>query len=47
MEILKDMDEEDMAIFHCMVVPCNSQNFFTFHKIEEGVGQSMDPKVGI
>jgi hypothetical protein len=46
-EILKNMDEENMAIFHCMVVPCNSHNFFTFHKIEEGVRQSMDPKVGI
>jgi hypothetical protein len=45
--ILKDMDEKDMASFHCMVVPCNSHNFFTFHKIEEGLRKSMDPKVGI
>jgi hypothetical protein len=37
-EILEDMDEEDMAIFHCMVDPCNSHEFFTSHEIEEGVG---------
>jgi hypothetical protein len=37
-EILEDMDNEDMAIFHCMVVPCNSHEFFTSHEIEEGVG---------
>jgi hypothetical protein len=37
-EILEDMDEEDMAIFHCMTVPCNSYEFFTSHEIEEGVG---------
>jgi hypothetical protein len=30
-EVLEDMDNEDMAIFHCMVVPCNSHEFFTFH----------------
>jgi hypothetical protein len=46
-EILEDMDKEDMTIFHCMVVPCNSHEFFTSHGIEEGVGQSVDSMVGV
>jgi hypothetical protein len=46
-QILEDMDKEDMAIFHCMVVPCNSHEFFTSHEIEEGVGQSVDPMVDV
>jgi hypothetical protein len=37
-EILNDMDKENMVIFHCMAIPCNSHEFFTSHKIEEGVG---------
>jgi hypothetical protein len=37
-EILEDMDEDDMAIFHYMAIACNSHNFFTSHEIEEGVG---------
>ncbi len=36
-----------MAIFHCMVIACNSHNFFTSHEIEEGAGQSMDARVGV
>jgi hypothetical protein len=46
-EILEDMDKEDMAIFHCMAVPCNSHEFFTSHEIEEGVGQSVDSTVDV
>jgi hypothetical protein len=46
-QILEDMDKEDMTIFHCMVVPCNSHEFFTSHEIEEGVGQSVDPMVDV
>jgi hypothetical protein len=42
-EILEDMNEEDMAIFHCRLVVAT----FTLHEIEEGVGQSMDVKVGV
>ncbi len=41
------MDKEDMAIFHCMAVPCNSHEFFTSHEIEEGVGQSVDSTVDV
>jgi hypothetical protein len=44
---LEDMDNEDMAIFHCMVVPCNSHEFFTSHEIEEGAGQSIDSKPSV
>jgi len=44
-EILGDMDENNMVIFHYMVVPCNFHEFFTSHEIEEGVGQSIDPIV--
>jgi hypothetical protein len=46
-EILEDMDKEDMTIFHCMVVPCNSDENFTSHEIDEGVGQSIDPTFGV
>ncbi len=41
------MDKEDMVIFHCMAILCNSHEFFTSHEIEEGVGQSVDPTVGV
>jgi hypothetical protein len=40
-EILEDMDQEDMVIFHCMLIVFNS------HEIEKGVGQLMDPIVGV
>jgi hypothetical protein len=40
-------DEDNMAIFHCMAIACNSHNFFTSHEIEEGVGQSVDARVGV
>jgi len=36
-----------MAIFHCMVIACDSHNFFTSHEIEEGAGQSVDARVGV
>jgi hypothetical protein len=36
------MDKEDMVIFHCMAIPCNSQEFFTS---EDGVRQSVDPTI--
>jgi len=41
------MDEDNMAIFHCMVIACDSHNFFTSHEIEEGAGQSVDARVGV
>jgi hypothetical protein len=41
------MDKEDMAIFHCMAVPCNFHEFFRSREIEEGVGQSVDPTVDV
>jgi hypothetical protein len=41
------MDENDMVIFYCIVVVYNSHNFFTSHEIEEGVGQSMDARIGV
>jgi hypothetical protein len=46
-EILEDMHEDDMAIYHWMVITCNSHNFFTSHEIEEGAGQSMDVRIGV
>jgi hypothetical protein len=46
-EILKDMDEENMVIFHCKAGLLQLLEFFTSHKIEEGVGQSIDPMVGV
>jgi hypothetical protein len=30
-----------------MAIPCNSHEFFTYHEIEEGVGQSVDPTIGV
>ncbi len=30
------MDGDDMTIFHCMAVPCNSYEYLTSHEIEEG-----------
>ncbi len=35
-EVLEDMYEEDMAIFHCMAIPCNSHDFFTSMKLRRG-----------
>jgi len=35
-EILEDMDEEDMAIFHCMVVLCNSHEFSHPMRLRKG-----------
>jgi len=32
-EILEDMDQEDMVIFHCMVIVSNSHDFFNSHEI--------------
>jgi hypothetical protein len=46
-EVLEDMDEEDMVIFHCMAIPYNSHEIFTSHEIEEGPRQSIDPMVGV
>jgi hypothetical protein len=46
-EVLEDMDEEDMVIFHCMAVPYNSHEIFTSHEIEEGAKQSIDPTIGV
>jgi hypothetical protein len=46
-EVLEDMDKEDMVIFHCMAIPYNYHEFFTSHEIEEGVGQSVDPTIGV
>jgi hypothetical protein len=41
------MDNEDMTIFHCMMVFGNSHDFFTSHEIEEGARQSIDSMVGV
>jgi len=41
------MDEEDMAIFDCMTVACNSHISFTLHGIEELVGQFVNPRDGV
>ncbi len=46
-EVLEDMDEEDMFIFHYMAVPYNSHEVFTSHEIEEGAGQSINLMVGV
>lgn len=50
-ELFEDMDEEeeDMVIFHCMVIACNLHNFFTSHEIVERIGQShlWDPRVDV
>ncbi len=41
------MDEHNMANFHCMVIACDSHNFFTSHEIEEGVRQFVDAGIGV
>jgi hypothetical protein len=46
-QILENMDEDDMAIFYCMVIACNSHIFFTSHEIEEGARQSVDARVDV
>jgi hypothetical protein len=46
-EILEYMDEKDMVIFDCMVVPYNSHELFTSREIEEGARQSINPMVGV
>jgi hypothetical protein len=46
-EILEDVEKEDMVIFHCMVVPCNSHELFTSCEIEEGARQSVNPMVSV
>ncbi len=35
-QILENMDEDDLTIFHCMAIACDSHNFFTSHEIERG-----------
>jgi hypothetical protein len=46
-QILENMDEDDMAIFHCTGIAYDSHNFFKSHEIEEGARQSMDARVCI
>jgi hypothetical protein len=46
-EILEVMGQEDMVIFHCMAIVFNSHDFLNSHEIEKGVGQAMDPIVGV
>jgi len=46
-EILEDMDQDDMVIFHYMIIISNSHDFSNSHEIEKGVGRSMDPIVGV
>ncbi len=46
-EISKYVDQEDMVIFHCMVIVSNSHDFFNSHEIEKGLKQSMDLIVGV
>jgi hypothetical protein len=45
--ILEDMDEEDMVIFHCMAIPCNSHELFTSREIEEVARLYVNPTVGV
>ncbi len=46
-EILEDMDENDMVIFYCITIVCDSHNFFTSHEIEEGARQYVDAGIGV
>lgn len=47
-EILEDMDEDDLAIFQMMAtIILNSNEFFRSHEMEEEMGQSMNPNVGV
>jgi hypothetical protein len=46
-QILENMDEDDMAIFYCMVIAWNSHIFFTSHEIEDGARQSVDARVDV
>jgi len=41
------MDEQDMVIFHCMAVPCNSHELFTSYEIKDGARQPINPTVGV
>jgi hypothetical protein len=47
-EFLKDMYQDDLMIFQMMLATsCNSNEFFTPHEMEEGMGQSMDLTIGV
>jgi hypothetical protein len=35
------------SLCHCMLVACNSHSFFNSHEMEEGLGQFVDPMVGV
>jgi hypothetical protein len=40
------MDEDDLVIFQMMaMITSNSNDFFLSHEMEDGVGQSMNPKL--
>jgi hypothetical protein len=41
------MDENDMVIFYCITIVCDSHNFFTSHEIEEGARQYVDAGIGV
>jgi hypothetical protein len=42
------MDEDDLAIFQMMAtINSNSNEFFLSHEMEEEMGQSMNPNVGV
>jgi hypothetical protein len=42
------MDEDDLAIFQMMAtISSNSNEFFLSHEMEDGMGQSMNPDVGV
>ncbi len=47
-EILEDMGKDDLMVFQMMSsTTCNSNEFFISHKMNEWMGQSMDPIVGV
>jgi hypothetical protein len=35
-QILENMDEDDMAIFHCMAIACDSHNFSHHMRLRRG-----------
>jgi hypothetical protein len=47
-EILEDMGKDDLMVFQMMSsTTCNSNEFFISPKMNEWMGQSMDPTIGV
>jgi hypothetical protein len=47
-DILENMDQDDLVLFHMMAaMASNTNDLFNSHKMEEQGGQYVDPTIGV